>query len=139
MDVVGAEDTNEENGMVADSSAITNGRSMKMTIDSVRRWKMAHLNVNNMKQHINMVLKQRSDSLYECQERFSEVLAQLALLKDNEEELMKEYGKIYKWVWEYRKEMKTDVDACVAATYAKEVLIREVEEERALHCQMDGD
>jgi hypothetical protein len=131
MDVVGAEDTNEENGKESSSSAITNGTSMKMSADSIRRWKTAHLNVINMKQHINMVLKQRSDSVYECQERFSEVLAQLALLKDDEEELMKEYGKIYKWVWEYRKEMETDLDACVASTYAREVLIKGVEEEKS--------
>jgi hypothetical protein len=131
MDVVGAEDTNEENGKESNSHDSTNGTSMKMTADSIRRWKTAHLNVINMKQHINMVLKQRSDSVYECQERFSEVLAQLALLKDDEEELMKEYGKIYQWVWEYRKEMKTDLDACVVSTYAREVLIKGVEEEKS--------
>jgi hypothetical protein len=132
MDVLAAEDSNEENGKEANTSATNNDRSIvKMTEESVRRWKFVHSSVDNMKQHINSVLKQRSDSLYECQQRFTEVLAQLALLKDNEEELMKEYGKIYQWVWEYRKEMKTDVDACVAATYAKEVLIKGVEEQKS--------
>jgi hypothetical protein len=47
------------------------------------------------------------------------VLAQLALLKDNPDMLVKQHGRLYRWVWQYEKATKQEGELCHLSEYIK--------------------
>ena len=62
------------------------------------------------------------------QERFTDVLAQLAMHKDDCGTFVKQHQSKYRWVWQYEKDMKEDGEACSARKY-QETIQKEMHEE----------
>jgi hypothetical protein len=92
-----------------------------MTQDDVSKWRTWYGDKENMKNHIDDVLRQRGESLFDSQERFSDTHATIALLKDEESNLTEQYGKLYRWIWQYNKVMGAHVEASFVATYIRHV------------------
>jgi hypothetical protein len=44
--------------------------------------------------------------------RFTNVLAEIAMVKDDENLVANEYGKLYRWQWQYEKIIDNEGEAC---------------------------
>jgi phage tail tape-measure protein len=65
----------------------------------IREWRCRHENAVAMEMYIKGVLSpEKILQLVRSQQRVIPVLAQLALLKDNLQMLVKQHGRLYRWV-----------------------------------------
>ena len=74
------------------------------------------------------------------QERFTDVLAQLAMHKDDCGTFVKQHQSKYRWVWQYEKDMVEDGEACSARKYQETIQkVMHEDEKGCLFCLLDGN
>ena len=105
---------------VSSSAPVVKPLAMTETANVIREWRRRHENAAVMQRYIEDVLSQEKNSqLVRSQQRAIPVLAQLALLKDNPDMLVKQHGRLYRWVWQYEKATKQEGELCHLSEYIK--------------------
>jgi hypothetical protein len=112
------DEVNEDD--VSSSAPVVKPLAMTETANVIREWRRRHENAAVMQRYIEDVLSQEKNSqLVRSQQRAIPVLAQLALLKDNPDMLVKQHGRLYRWVWQYEKATKQEGELCHLSEYIK--------------------
>jgi hypothetical protein len=112
------DEVNEDD--VSSSAPVVKPLAMTETANVIREWRRRHENAAVMQRYIEDVLSQEKNSqLVRSQQRAIPVLAQLALLKDNPDMLVKQHGRLYRWVWQYEKATEQEGELCHLSEYIK--------------------
>ena len=112
------DEVNEDD--VSSSAPVVKPLAMTETANVIREWRRRHENAAVMQRYIEDVLSQEKNSqLVRSQQRAIPVLAQLALLKDNPDMLVKQHGRLYRWVWQYEKATEQEGELCHLLEYIK--------------------
>ena len=82
---------------VSSSASVVKALAKTETVKGIREWRRRHANAAAMESYIKAVLsKENNSQLVRSQQRVIPVLAQLALLKDNPQMLVKQHGRLYR-------------------------------------------
>jgi len=112
------DEVNEDD--VSSSAPVVKPLAMTEMANVIREWRRRHENAVVMQRYIEDVLSQEKNSqLVRSQQRAIPVLAQLALLKDNPDMLVKQHGRLYRWVWQYEKATEQEGELCHLSEYIK--------------------
>lgn len=112
------DEVNEDD--VSSSAPVVKPLAMTEMANVIREWRRRHENAAVMQRYIEDVLSQEKNSqLVRSQQRAIPVLAQLALLKDNPDMLVKQHGRLYRWVWQYEKATEQEGELCHLSEYIK--------------------
>ena len=79
-----------------------------------------------LKKKIEEQIKRVNPNIDKSQQRFTEVMAELDMYKNNLEHFVQQHDKLYRWVWQFQKNMTTDGEACSAEKY-QEVILQEIQ------------
>jgi hypothetical protein len=122
---------------VSSSAPVVKPLAMMEMADGIREWKRRHKTAAVMGSYIKGVLSQENNlQLVRSQQRVIPVLAQLALLKDNPEMLVKQHGRLYRWVWQYEKATEQEGKLCHLLEYMK--LVKESAGQEWHHALPEG-
>lgn len=88
---------------------------------SEQQWQQQYNNVENLEEHINNQMRLWNQALNASQEKYSRVLATIGMIRDDPKSVLKEHGILYKWHWQYTREMNQDGEACCAFNHMSNV------------------
>jgi hypothetical protein len=91
------------------------------TMEKKRRWEVSYGSVDGMKVTIQHHMMRLNPSIDTSQERFTEILAELGMDKDDPDSFVRLHHLKYRWVWQYQKDMTKDGEACSVQKYNEEV------------------
>jgi len=83
--------------------------------------KQLYNTVDNLEEHINNQMRTCNHALNVSQMKFSKMLATIGLMKDDTNCVLKEYGNLYRWQWQYTRDMNKDAEACCAFNHLSDV------------------
>ena len=78
--------------------------------EELKQWKEAYANADNLSEHMKVNMVERNEHLDKCMARFIMVLAQMAMKKDDGHSFVKEFGRLYRWKYQYEEVMNADND-----------------------------
>ena len=100
---------------------MTDSNTDDMTEDDLEEWKAACSNVTKMTERLQKAITLENEYIGTLMNRFTNVLAEIAMVKDDENLVANEYGKLYRWQWQYEKIIDNEGEACCIKEYQVQV------------------
>jgi len=91
-----------------------------MPADEPHQGKQRYYNVESIEEEIIKQMNKHNDCVGVSQQKFTKVLASLAMIKEHPRAFIQQHGILYRWQWQYTKDMNSDGEACGAYNYLLE-------------------
>ena len=90
------------------------------TDEEIEQWKQCYCSVESIERELIKQMNKHYDCVGVSQQKFTKVLASLAMMKEDPRVFIEQHGILYQWQWQYTKDMNKDGEACGAYNHLLE-------------------